>query len=288
MPRLPQSGRWQTVDPRMTMGLLGGAAPPFGILEVNFGKLCGSTRWVMDRASLSRVVVTGLDSFTADYALRGSAGSFKARIRDDGELELDFFAGTPLLKCRAVPRGETAVRVSKLAILTCVGNPGWPTGPGHGALIGDGECYTFERPNMTMSSSGWDVLKTTAYLGRAENEARPIVIQELNTSLVKPDKVMDYIFRSTRADEDFITSGWCSLQSAEALAEGVGGGFDPSGTNTPHAVYDLAKSKGLVTKSYYIWNPAKTPAQHVAVLNTALATDYAGVAASTGVDVRNW
>jgi len=282
MAKLPQQGRWQLVNPWL------GEGAPFGILNVDFATLLGSARWWIEEAALSSVAKTGIDSFSARYALRSKSGAFRARLRDDGELEMDFYQGPPILKCRAVPRGETQWRVARMAILTCVGNPGWPTGPGHGALIGDGDVYTFERPNMTSSTSGWDVLTTSSYLAKTDNLARPIIIQELNMSRVNAGQVMDYIHRSIRADEDFISSGWCSLQSAAALAVGVSGGFDPTGLNTPLAVHDRVKSLGLVTKTYRIWDTAKTPAQHVSALVQQLSQYYYGVVAPVGPDVRTW
>lgn len=291
MARLPQRGRWQLVDPRLTMGLLGGDPPPFGILEMDLGAKTGSCRWWVHESSLTHVVVTPPDQFAARYAIRSFAGAFTAKLRDDGELELDFYQGTPKLKCRAVFPGETQWQVGRMALLTAVGNGSGrlTNGPGHSALIVDNEVWTFEDfPRVDGSTSGWIVSPTTLYLGKPLNLSRPIIIQELSPSAVNFSKAMDYIQRSTWADEDYIGSGVCSQQSAAALAVAVTGGFDPRGVNTPRAVHDLAKSRGLASKTYYIWDTNKTPPADVSVLVSELSRYYYGVKPTTGQDVRTW
>lgn len=292
MAHLPHTGRWQLVDPRITAGLLGGTAPPFGILEVDFARLQGTARWWVYQSPLSNVAIdkTAHDTFSARYSLRGKSGAFLATLRDNGELEMSFYQGTGGLKCKAVPRGATTWRVSKMALLTCVGNPGWPAGPGHSALIGDRCVYTFERTGISAigSNSGWKVLTTPSYLGLPENEARPIIIQELDSTKVNFSKVVEYVDGSTRADDDFFSSGWCSLQTALALKVGVAGRFEPRGLDTPLAVHDYIKSLRLVTKTYRIWNPAKTPGKYLPDVRAALAKSYRGVGPPTGADVRNW
>jgi hypothetical protein len=269
------------------MGLLGGERPPFGILEVDFLNKTGTARLVWDTTTLTHVTITPPDQFAAKWTMGSRSGSFDAKLLNNGDLELNFYQGSPKLKCRAVPRGETW-QVSRLALLTCVGNGYFlPTGPGHSAMIVDREVFTFEDP-LAVSSSGWVEMRVQAYLDLSGNLIRPIIIQELNLSRVNGGEVMEYIQNSIRRDEDYGPSGVCSQQTAWALAAGLPGGFDPAGVNTPRAVHDLVKSKALVSNTYLLWDSSLSRKEHVPVYTQELSRYYYGVKPPIGPNVRDW
>ncbi len=142
---------------------------------------------------------------------------------------------------------KTAKRVG---VLTCVTN-GLSMGPGHTALVVDGNVYTFETFAAGWTStgtSGWRILSTGSYL--AENTGRPVAVQELKTS-VNATSVLNWILQDDKADSDYASAGVCSQRAAMALSAGVGFKVDPTGFNTPYAVYQFLDSKGVVAKTYY-------------------------------------
>lgn len=288
MARLPKTGKWLLVDSRYFGSLFGGVGPPFGTMSVNFHNRTGTVSMKGCTSLLTNIIVRGIGSFSAKYSSGKNRGKFNATIRDDAYLEINF-SGSWKESCTASPIKLTLHGAKRIAILTCVGNPGLPTGPGHSALIADSVCYTFENmgSNFSTTKSGWDVLKTTKYLKRPDNLKRPVIIQEIDTSKVKPKSVLTYIHGSMVADDDYGTSGVCSSQVANAIEAGIKGKFNTRGLDKPRDVYLLAKSKRIVKKSYYIWDPKLSGDSNTQF--SELRRYYSGsVKPSTGADVRTW
>jgi hypothetical protein len=282
-----RNARWQLVDPRWTAGLLGGDGPPFGVLTARFSRNGGFVQRLSDYSDLTAFARPDPGKFTASYKLQSLTGAFSATITDEGHLKLKF-TGSRKLECEARLRGLNDD--AKLAILTCITNGVVISSPGHSAIIADDKVYTFE--NLTggalSENSGWSILKTTDYLSLPGNVKRPIVIQELDMQKVNAGKALAYIQGSIANDEDYLGSGVCSTQAASAIDAGITGGFDPWGVDTPHSVFALANERKIVSRSYYIWDSSKSPADKVAGLVEKLANDYAGVPMAKGFDVRSW
>ena len=136
---------------------------------------------------------------------------------------------------------------SRVAILTCVGNNGNGTGPGHTSLVIDSKTYSFE---AIFATTAWKTFNTRAYV--AQNTHRPLVIQELPT--VNANAVLTYIQVTGAVGLDYLEHGVCSQQAALALSTGTPGGFNPRGFDTPWGVYAHAANRKLAAKTYLIWN----------------------------------
>lgn len=137
---------------------------------------------------------------------------------------------------------------SKVAILTLVSNASG-LGPGHSALAIANDVYTFEEIAGAYGDS-WLILRVRDYLQK--NEHRPVVVQELNDS-VNRTALMRYLQKSIQRDDDYLGSGVCSSQVANAIDAGTTKRFNPIHVDTPRRVYELAKAAGIVARTYYYW-----------------------------------
>ena len=160
------------------------------------------------------------------------------------------------------------------AILTCVTNIGG-RGPGHSALVVDDTVHTFENAGdwfslPTRERSGWRRFGRAAYL--AQNTQRPVIVQVLDRVRVDAADAEAYVVRSTADDDDYIGSGVCSSQVANAVdAASPTLVFNPRGIDTPYKVFHLARTMGLATTTYAIWAGTNANA------SAKLAKDYPSV-----------
>jgi hypothetical protein len=182
--------------------------------------------------------------------------------------------------------------VDKIAVLTLVSNVKG-SGPGHSAIVASGKTSskvaTFEEiGGSATTGTAWMIIDTKTYL--LKNKHRPVVVQELNEK-VRPLDVMDYVLRSMKRLEGFLSSGVCSMQVALAIDAGTVGEFNPKGVDTPHKVYLLIKHRGLEKSTYHYWPGASASALGDAFskLQNKMATDYAGVPqAAPNAGVASW
>jgi len=173
----------------------------------------------------------------------------------------------------------------RVAILTLVGNTSGGKGPGHTAVVIDGTVHTFENYGDWVSrpskeKSGWLAISTKAYL--AKNTKRPVIVQEMKPGSVSANKVLAYVKKSTKNDDDYIGSGVCSSQVANGIDAGTTATFNPKGVDTPFKVFQLAERQGLADKTYLIWaDPQDNSAQE------KLDTDYKSVS-NSGDGILKW
>ena len=139
-----------------------------------------------------------------------------------------------------------------VSIITCVTNFGSGMGAGHSCLAVSGTVFTFENilGFIPGGASGWNSFSLPKYLEM--NRDRPVFIQKLY-GIVKPGMVLDYISTSISRDDLYGFSGVCSSQTANAIQYAWGKNFDPSGIDSPYAVYLLAKGKRLVEEETFHW-----------------------------------
>jgi hypothetical protein len=78
-----------------------------------------------------------------------------------------------------------------------------------------------------------------------------VVIQQLDPGRTDATAIQAYIAASDAADADYLSSGVCSQQAAQALSSGLGLAVDPVGMDTPYRVYSFLKRSGCVQVSYY-------------------------------------
>jgi hypothetical protein len=142
-----------------------------------------------------------------------------------------------------------------VSILTFVTN-GQGVGPGHSAIQIENKCYSFENANDWFSwkteNSGWKILNVSDYYDK--NAWRPILRQRLNQKCYS-ESVIEYINKSIKNDDDYISSGVCSTLVSKAInyalpAEII---FDPKGIDTPFGVFHCARRLGLVLSEDYTW-----------------------------------
>jgi hypothetical protein len=282
---------------------------PFEKLEINFQSGTGMVATGTRNDFLTKVIFRNvvLGTFTARYKFQRDQGGFWADLRDDGSLDMNFMAGGASgLTCIAQPVSMVHWTVKRLAVLVIAGNINRPSGWGHACLVVDGNVYTFENWGANVGkvgpldfdlgfgekdasgnysgglldkrTSGWIVKPVREYLQRPDVAERAVVIQELNMSKVNASAVMSYVHAGQMGDKDFFTSLWCSYQVACALSCGVDGGFTAIGNghfyNTPRAVYDAAKKRGIVSRTYMIWDSNKTPPNERAAWVEDLTTNY--------------
>ena len=74
---------------------------PFGAVEVDFPRKRGWVRHGLNSAEISVVLPTPT-TFAAEYAFGANRGSFRAEVQPDGSLEIDFYVGTVILKCKGI------------------------------------------------------------------------------------------------------------------------------------------------------------------------------------------
>jgi hypothetical protein len=172
---------------------------------------------------------------------------------------------------------------SEVAILTLVSNAAG-YGPGHSAIVVQGTVYSFEQIKGPFGDS-WLVMPVKEYL--AINEHRPVLVQELSEKVSAPD-VVRYIENSANADDDYATSGVCSSQVGSAIEEGWGQPFNPSGPDTPASIFEMAKNKGIVSRTYSYW-PGKDalPDSVKKRLTERLKKEYPGLAADPADGIRD-
>ena len=282
---LPKAAKWQLIDPRIFCGLLGGDDPPFGVMEINFSTRLGTCWYGWKSGTISNMTMLGIGKFTAGYTFGSKTGEFEATLRDDGYLMLKF-SGDYKDETYARPLELSVWSPKRMAVLTCVGNPGWPGGPGHSGLVADHMTFNFQIVNMTGHQSGWEVEIAKDYFNKSENRARPIVIQELNMELVSAEKAMTYIQGSMLADEDYASSGVCSQQAANALSAAVKS-FSVGGIDTPLNLYQAVKAHGFVTRSYYLWHPSESGDLQSRWLEE-ISEHFYGEPMSTGPSCLGW
>jgi hypothetical protein len=127
------------------------------------------------------------------------------------------------------------------------------------------------------------------------------VIQELTIQgFVYPSKILQYIRKSDKRDDDYGRAGVCSQQVAMALSAGfpgtnpgLVGQFDPPGVDTPYAVYRHLRSRKLAHRTYLIWDTNRTPATDVPPLVEKIGKYYddaitKGGKIDTRPDVSTW
>ena len=132
-----------------------------------------------------------------------------------------------------------------VSLVTCVTNAGG-MGPGHSCLDINGTIYSFEGIDYGGNKSGWIQVARTKYLGK--NTHRPVIYQTL-TSAVSEGRVLRYILASIADDDDYVGSGVCSSQAANAIEAGYAASFNTWGVDTPYDIYDLAQKKRIVTSA---------------------------------------
>ena len=137
-----------------------------------------------------------------------------------------------------------------VSLLTCVTN-GMGLGPGHSCVQVHDTVFSFQDAgNWGSNGSGWMQFSRTKYLAR--NKHRPVITQRL-TSAVSDGKVLAYINASITGDDDYLTSGVCSSQAANAIEAGIQGSFNTWGIDTPNDIYALAKQKRMVAHEAMDW-----------------------------------
>lgn len=160
-----------------------------------------------------------------------------------------------------------------IAILTLISNAKG-VGPGHSAIVAGNNVYTFEELAGIRGDS-WIIINVSKYLKK--NGHRPVVVQEVNEK-VNFKKVMNYLAHSIQRDDDYLTSGVCSSQVAAAIDAGMNQKFNPTRIDTPRKVYMLAKTKGIVKRSYYYWPGAPALGDYARYfLVERMERDYADV-----------
>ncbi|MGG7567056.1 hypothetical protein ACQ5SO_12955 [Rhodovulum sp. DZ06] len=136
-----------------------------------------------------------------------------------------------------------------VSLLTCVTNGGG-MGPGHSCIDVNGTVYTFQDIDWGGNASGWLQFSLKKYLAR--NVHRPVIVQKMN-SVVSDGKVLKYILGSITNDDDYLGSGVCSSQAANAIESGYHGSFNTWGVDTPYDIYKLAKKKRMVASEAMHW-----------------------------------
>lgn len=140
-----------------------------------------------------------------------------------------------------------------VSLLTCVTNAGG-MGPGHSCIEVNGTVFSFQNPDYGEDNSGWLQFSRTDYLRR--NRHRPVITQVLN-SQVSDGLTLRYINASITDDDDYLSSGVCSSQAANAIGAGSGERFNTPGIDTPYDIYNLAKTKRYVLTEQMDW-PGET------------------------------
>ena len=167
----------------------------------------------------------------------------------------------------------------------------------------DGTVYSFEDPHFK-------VMPVRDYFAEPANLQRAIVVQELNCQMFDASAALDYLRYQVDNNIRFFRHNWCSYQAAMALKHG-NGNFEPPGIDTPWEVYNTARSFGLASRTYFIWDPSQTPNDErsrqwdqlsgggglttQAILSTPVLFGqdpwgrvYSGVPPASGPDVRTW
>lgn len=188
----------------------------------------------------------------------------------------------------------------RTAVVTCISNLKG-LGPGHTAVVVDGFVYTFERVLsgwFNVEKSGWLKIGTADYF--KQNTARPVVIQELATS-VNASLVFEYISLQDYDDADYGTSGVCSQEAIRAIRKGTKNpvSTDWASVDTPYVVAKAMRTAGLVQATYYLW-PAETAPQggsivdqilnraEIQLMTLAMQVHFPGVGRTNGPAVLNW
>lgn len=283
---LPSRGRWHLVNPWSPFA----NNPPFSVIEVDLVSMSGSAFYYFQTAPLTKVNKLSPSRFGALYQMRGHKGLFEAEAQGDGSLEITFI-GTVKSECNAF-LVHRKWDVKRIAIPTTVGNVSWHYGPGHTAMAVDGTVYSFEFPHFKVGP-------VKAYFARPDVIQRPIVVQELNCGMLDTSSVLDYLRHMVDDNIYFVRHNWCSYQAAMALKHGKET-FEPEGIDTPWEVYNRANQLGLATRTYFIWDPSKTPAADLADRSDKMsgggsvwtqwlgAHVYSGIPPASGLDVRSW
>ena len=109
MPDLPGRGKWQLSDPWFDDN------PPFGILEIDFDSLTGTTRYWMTTTPLQNVRITAPGKFTARYQIGVDHGWITGVYHNDQTITLEF-VGTINTTCIAHPLDVYMPRVFEGAL----------------------------------------------------------------------------------------------------------------------------------------------------------------------------
>jgi hypothetical protein len=109
MPDLPGRGKWQLSNPWF------GANPPFGILEIDFDSLAGTTRYWMTTTSLQNIRITAPGKFMARYQIGVDHGWITGVYHNDQSITLEF-VGTIDTTCTAHPIDVYMPRVLENAL----------------------------------------------------------------------------------------------------------------------------------------------------------------------------
>ena len=137
-----------------------------------------------------------------------------------------------------------------VSLITCVTNGGG-LGPGHSCVDVNGTIYTFEAiRDWGSNNSGWVQFTRRNYM--SQNTHRPVITQRFS-SCVSTGQVLNYIQASITGDDDYLTSGVCSSQAANAIEAGYQGTFNSWGIDTPVDIYQLAKSQRMVAHESMEW-----------------------------------
>ena len=139
----------------------------------------------------------------------------------------------------------------KVILVTCVTNK-YGYGPGHSAIAINNTVYTFENyKDYGSSNSGWLAFGLTEYLEK--NTFRPVILQMLGQS-VDAGKALQYINKSRKSEDDYLSSGVCSSQAASTINAGYSAGsFNTWGVDTPYDIYRLAHKLNLVDDEQMFW-----------------------------------
>jgi len=104
MPDLPGHGKWQLSNPWFDDN------PPFGILEIDFDNLTGTTRYWMTTTPLQNIRVIAPGKFTTRYQIGVDHGWITGVYHNDQSITLEF-VGTVNTTCTAHPLDVCMPRV---------------------------------------------------------------------------------------------------------------------------------------------------------------------------------